>query len=326
VCQLELGWPKRIDAEYYRSDFLGLMQTQTAGSAPQKTLREICEKIDVGFVGSMTHAYAERGVPLLQTQNIKEFFVDLTNVIYIQESFHQQLKKTQVFPGDVLIARSGSIGNAAIVSPNDFQPMNSADIVILRPRDAFSGYYLCAYINSRFGQAQIRRLSSGGVQGHINLGALETVVVPELPHEFQSHIEAVIKTARNRSEESKVLYSQAAAVLAAELGLDKLDLSESLYSVRHVSEVAGAGRVDAEYFGEKYSRFMACVEEEAKRKGWVLERIGSLSAPLKYGSSTKLDYLGSGVPFLRITDVRQYRFDPDEIKYISPEAASLVYR
>ncbi|MBN1583589.1 MAG: hypothetical protein JXA89_22980, partial [Anaerolineae bacterium] len=68
-----------------------------------------------------------------------------------------------------------------IVSNDDPSPINSSDIIIIRPRETIDGHYLCAYVNSKFGQAQIERLSSGGVQGHINLAALETVVVPVLP-------------------------------------------------------------------------------------------------------------------------------------------------
>ena len=67
---------------------------------------------------------------------------------------------------------------------------------------------------------------------------------------------------------------QAQALLAAELGLDKLDMSESLYSVRRVSEVQGSGRADAEYFSAKYQRMLATMS----RSGKSIEDVTSLAA------------------------------------------------
>ena len=239
----------------------------------------------------MTHAYTESGIPLLQTQNIKEFVVDFSNLTYIQDWFHNQLQKSQIYPGDILIARSGSIGNAAIVSADDPQPMNSSDIIIIHPQKSINGYYLCAYINSKFGQAQIERLSSGGVQGHINLAALETVVVPVPSPEIQLHIELIVLTAQAKLRESKQLYTEAERLLAAELGLDRLDLSESLFNVRRVSDVQESHRADAEYYRRKYQNLLNYFNQKPYQ---TLEQIATFA-----GGATPLgaDYLEEGIPF-----------------------------
>lgn len=174
---------RRIDAEYYQPYFLGLMETQDKCGAIKRPLVRLCSKIDVGFVGPMAHAYADNGIPLLQTQNVKEFVLSFDRVIYIQEWFHHFLAKSQVFKGDILIARSGSIGNAALVLDYAPQPLNSSDIIIIRP-NSINATYLCAYLNCKFGQAQIKRFSSGGLQGHINLGSLENLQIPILSSNF----------------------------------------------------------------------------------------------------------------------------------------------
>jgi hypothetical protein len=54
-------------------------------------------------------------------------------------------------------------------------------------------------------------------------------------------------------------------LLTYELGLDKLDLSEGLYSVRRVSEVRESGRADAEYFQPKYQQLMARLGRSGRR-------------------------------------------------------------
>ena len=51
--------------------------------------------------------------------------------------------------------------------------------------------------------------------------------------------------------------------------------------------------------------------------------ISDLSKSLKYGTSDKLDYQEHGIPFLRIADLDNKRFDPDSVLHISTEDASL---
>src|SRR3972149_11606361 len=100
----------RLDAEYYQPHYLTSIQRLRGFEL--KTLDSITSKIDVGFVSLMTHHFQEDGVPLLRTQNVKEFFVDAENdIVFIDEDFHKRLEKSQVFPGYLLLARSGSIGN-----------------------------------------------------------------------------------------------------------------------------------------------------------------------------------------------------------------------
>lgn len=315
----ELERTKRIDAEYYRPSFLALLKIQAENSKTTKALIDVCEKIDVGFVGSMVHAYSdEMGIPLLQTQNIKQFFIDASNLKYIQSWFHAELGKSQIFPGDVLIARSGSIGNAAVVTKSDLQPLNSSDIIIIRPK-GLNEYYLCAYINSKFGQIQIERLSSGGVQGHINLGALETITTPIPSLEFQKQIEKTVKAAHTKLEQSKSLYAQAEAILLDELGLKDLDLSDSLFNIRKFSEVQQVDRIDSEHFNKKYERL------EGKLKSYPsgFETIGNLCLPPINGAEVR-EYVEQGTPYLRVGDLRQLDISENTVVYIADESAHEV--
>ena len=118
----------RIDAEFYKSsDIVDLKRIE---KLPHAKLREVTEKIDVGFVGAMSTEYTDdKNAPiLLQTRNIKEFIVDDADVIHINRSFHDYLCKSQIHRGDILIARSGSFGNAAIWLKREI--VNSSDIII----------------------------------------------------------------------------------------------------------------------------------------------------------------------------------------------------
>lgn len=158
------GANKRIDSEFFSKRFIENERLLQKSTYAKKYLLTITTKIDVGYVSSMVHAYVDAGIPLLQTQNIHKFIVDYSDCNYISPEFHASLNKSQVFPGDCLIARSGSIGNTAFVLENDPQPLNSADIIIVRADDReVTNGYLAAFLNSKIGRLQIERYTSGGV-------------------------------------------------------------------------------------------------------------------------------------------------------------------
>ncbi len=313
----ELERTKRIDAEYYRPAFLSLLKIQAENTKKTKSLLDACEKIDVGFVGSMVHAYSdETGVPLLQTQNIKPFFIDTSDLKYVYSWFHDELKKSQIFTGDVLIARSGSIGNAVVVSKNDPQPLNSSDIIIIRPKKNLNEYYLCAYINSKFGQIQIERLSSGGVQGHINLGALETVIVPITSSEFQSAIENIVKLARSKLEQSKRLYAEAEEILLNELGLKNWSPPKESAAVKSFSESFGkSGRLDAEHYHPKYD---AALKAILSLKPLEMLPLGEMVTEITNGHTPYWHDLSTGeIPFITAEFVSDFRINFESDKFVT---------
>ena len=53
----------------------------------EQLVGEISEFVTVGIANSATHAYVESGVPMLRNQNIKENYLDDSDLIYIKPEF-----------------------------------------------------------------------------------------------------------------------------------------------------------------------------------------------------------------------------------------------
>lgn len=117
----------RLDSEFFSKDILRDFQ-KIEETYPQK-LGKLYKRIDVGYVGSMVSQYQNTGINLLQTKNVDEFFINDQEPPKISIEFHNQLTKSQIRNGDILIARSGSFGKASIFLED--QPTNSADIIII---------------------------------------------------------------------------------------------------------------------------------------------------------------------------------------------------
>ena len=243
------GANRRIDSEFFSKRFIENERILETSLHAKKSLRDITTKIDVGYVSSMVHEYVDSGIPLLQTQNIHQFLVDYSDCNHISPEFHASLYKSQVFPGDCLVARSGSIGNTAFVLENDPQPLNSADIIIVRANDRkVTNSYLAAFLNSKIGGLQVERYTSGGVQGHINLKSIEYVVVPLTSRDLQVAIDSMVRNGMSLYHEASEMFGSAEQLLMKALGLEGWQPPEPLTYTCRSSVAFAAGRLDAEYF------------------------------------------------------------------------------
>ena len=241
----------RIDAEFFkRSD---LARLQLIGRLHWDELCNVTKKIDVGFVGAMQTEYTDDAFSplLLQTRNIQEFIVDDLDVIHINEPFHNLLKKSQIHKYDILIARSGSFGNAAIWLKD--KVVNSSDIIIVEADKAkIDACFLVAVLNSHFGRFQLERFASGAVQGHVNLTILEHLKIPLLSLSFQKSIAQMIGKAYLSIEDAIGKYHEAEQMLLTELGFAGWSPTDDAVSVKSYSDFVSAGRFDAEYFQPRY--------------------------------------------------------------------------
>ena len=257
---LEYTTSARFDSEFFKKSHL--RDDKKILSKHSKKLSEVTEKIDVGFVGSMTSHYREDGVVLLQTKNVGSFFVLSDDTVKITPSFHAELKKSQIAFEDILIARSGSFGKAAIYLEEP--SINSSDIIIIRAnREEINPYFLTAFLNSALGINQMIRFASGGLQGHVNLTILEELRVPVLGGEFQETIGITLQSAFESLQKSKQLYAKAEALLLKSLGLENFSPSNKNTNIKSFKDsFATTGRLDAEYYQPKYEEIIAHIKAQ----------------------------------------------------------------
>ncbi|MDR9424346.1 MAG: restriction endonuclease subunit S [Marinobacter sp.] len=183
--------------------YLNSLFLRNVESWPEKRLDGLCEKITVGHVGSMAQRYQGEGIPLLRSQNIRPFEIDLNKVVYIDSVFHAELKKSALKPGDLAIVRTGYPGTAAVI-PECLSPVNCSDLVIVRPSSEVSSHYLAVVFNSPYGKSAVTGALVGAAQKHFNVTAAKAAQIP-LP---------------SRKEQDNVV-SEAAAIRAECLDLGK---------------------------------------------------------------------------------------------------------
>lgn len=147
--------------------------------------------LTVGYVGTMGKHYQKEGVLFLRSLNIMPFSLDLSDVKYISSSFNEQIKKSELKEGDVVIVRTGIPGTSTVI-PKEMDGINCSDLVIVRPnKDKLNPYYLCSYINS-WGRAQVKNAKVGAVQQHFNIGMAKNLLIPLPSKQIQDSISKLL--------------------------------------------------------------------------------------------------------------------------------------
>ncbi|MFC1676328.1 restriction endonuclease subunit S [Planctomycetota bacterium] len=281
----------RIDAEFYLPVYLD--SDAAINKIGYRLLDAITSKIDVGHVGSMVNEYAINGVWLLQTQNVKEFFLDESSKIFINAKFHDYLKKSKVRKGDILIARSGSFGTASIYLEDE--EINSADIIIIKPlKEQVNPYYLITFLNCKYGTNQLLRFASGGLQGHVNLTILEKLKVCNPSESTQRYIEAVVKESYLSKKASEELYNQSQTILLSELGLTNWQPEHALSFVKNYSDAEQAERIDAEYFQPKYEKIENAIKSYAAGYSLIKDEFKQNKSTFKPDDKKNYQYVEIG--------------------------------
>jgi type I restriction enzyme, S subunit len=169
-----------VNARELYESILEEVFTNSGHDWEDKKLESVCSEITVGHVASMASKYKPSGIPFLRSQNIRPNSIDLDNVVYIDEQFNSQLKKSQLSPGDVAIVRTGYPGTSAVI-PESLPISNCSDLVIVKPGSLVNPYYLCLFFNSTYGKKLVLGNIVGAAQKHFNVTAAKNVSIPVPP-------------------------------------------------------------------------------------------------------------------------------------------------
>jgi len=302
----------RLDAEYYRPIFLDTEEKLKAGKWTYlETLTKSIKSFGAYSLCNQVE-YKEEGIPFLRCKDIKNGFIDFSDVLYIDSDANNLLWKSEVKPKTVLFTMSGTVGNSAIATEKIRYPINSnQDIAKITTNDKLNPYYFSIFLQSAHGKRQITRLPVGSVQQHIFLWQLEKLVVPLLSGNFQVKIENIFRDSLFLQEKSIKIFKEAQTFLLSELGIANWQPQHQLTFVKNYSDTEQAGRIDAEYYQPKYEEIIKAIQNYSG--GWdTLENLVTVKKCVEVGSG---EYRDEGIPFVRVSNISS--FEITEEKYIS---------
>lgn len=140
-----------------------------------KKLEEVCEKITDGT--HQTPRYFSEGVVFLSSKNVTSGKINWNDIKYIDKKQHQELQK-RVSPrfGDVLLAKNGTTGVAAIVDRNITLDIY-VSLALLRPNSNLSSPFLLYFINSPMAKKQFNKRLKGIGVPNLHLEEIRQVII-----------------------------------------------------------------------------------------------------------------------------------------------------
>lgn len=158
------------------------------------TLGDVALRVTNGFVGSAVKHYTDEGVPYLRSMNIRRTGIDLTELVHITQSFHENTTKSQLQAGDLLTVQSGHVGETAVVPPI-CEGCNCHALILTRLNQQKAvPEYVAIYLNSIDGQRNLARYYVGSTVLHLNTSDLARLIIPLPKISQQQKIAAVYET------------------------------------------------------------------------------------------------------------------------------------
>lgn len=157
-------------------------------------LEKIASKITDGT--HKTPAYTDRGVEFLSAKDIKDRRIVWGTGKFISELEHEQLvKRCAPELGDLLLAKSGSLGSVAIIDRVHQFSLFESLCLIKHARDLVDGIFLASMLQSNSMQSYLLGRNKGVAIKHLHLVDIRSleVVLPPLPLQqtFATRIQAI---------------------------------------------------------------------------------------------------------------------------------------
>ncbi|MCU0289141.1 MAG: hypothetical protein MUF15_22450 [Acidobacteria bacterium] len=111
------------------------------------SIKKISNRIDVGIAEAATHAYRDKGIPIIRSKNIKEGKINFDELIYIDENFADKNNSRYLYSGDLITVRTGNAGISAVV-PSNLNKTQCFTMLITTLKNSYAPYFYSYFLNS----------------------------------------------------------------------------------------------------------------------------------------------------------------------------------
>ena len=229
--------------------------------------------------------YVETGIPVLQGKNITNDTFKWKEVRYITSDKAEELKRSSVKVGDILIVKIGSIGYSAILDSLNDHPYAKipANLAKVSPNLCIIDTgYLHRWLTSEYVKSYLMNRASKTSQPALSLGKIKEIPIPLPPLPEQKRIDAILDKAdairRKRAE-----------------------------SLRLADDFLKSAFLDM--FGDPVTN----------PKGWEVVKLQDICKRITDGTHQPPKWSNDGVPFLFVSNVVDGQLSFKTHKYISME-------
>ena len=154
------------------------------------TLNRLSSRVVVGIAEAATHAYANEGIPILRSTNVRAGKI-IGDILFIEPAFAGDRDSKRLSAGDLVTVRTGNAGVTAIV-PAEFDGCQCFTMLITSLHNGESVEFYCYWMNSLAAQCYFSLEGWGTAQVNISVPILKSLPVPVPPQSEQLEIVAFL--------------------------------------------------------------------------------------------------------------------------------------
>ena len=279
----------------------------------------LCQQPAKPFRLKRTSVSPDWGVPFLSSSDIISLRPKIER--FLSRKLTPNVNKFLVEMWDVLISRSGTIGNVALATAIMAGKALSEHAIRLRSNDPDTAGYVAAFLRSRLGRPQLLQATYGSVIVHIEPEHLTRIVIPDLHPLRRIAIGRLMCEAGKLRDEANRLLDEADRLLHAHLNLPYLDSLTSSNCGCLTSRVKAsqlAGRLEASF----HDPIAIKAEQKLKQLPVEITTIGDERVTKEIRAITKFrerTYVPrGGIPMLSSKQI--FQIDPIDVKRLAKGA------
>ncbi len=196
--------------------------------------------------------------PVLRLNELDNCFIKQPQK-YCHTMDSMEFESLRLVANDVVVIRTNGnpdyVGKAAIVK-EDTNFAYASYLYRVRTNEKMGPDSFVAFLNCKYGRAEIDKNSIKGNQTNFSPEKLKAVNFPVLSAVIQGKIRSLFNASYDYKVVAQAKYSEAEYLLLSSLGLDNFKPSKQSTSIKRFSDFATSGRLDAEYYHPKYDELL----------------------------------------------------------------------
>jgi len=254
----------------------------------------------------------EGGVPYVKTSAILRDFINLNDLHFIHQAFHQaEIARSITKPFDIVYSMTGKFMGKAALCPPQIRELNmTQNSVVLKCKSPEQAAFVCVYLNSSINLAQVKGTYSITKQKYLNQDSIRELKIIDYSEEFEADAKSYVKNLR-------AFYD---AVITIQRTISKFDQYVSMSEGAFDSSIDFRIKVpalDTRIFTPMHYRkdFIEAISKFDKdNQGPSLSDVER-----RKGDETgSANYLFEGVPFIKTSDFINFGVDYQPDYYCSP--------
>lgn len=280
----------------------------------------LCQKAHNAFRFKRIYVDSHHGIPLLSSSEIISLRPQIDKCISSKHT--HKIKELLIQKWDVLISRSGTVGNIGLASDSFVGKALSEHVIRVQFNDPDTAGFIAAFLRSRYGRPQLTQATYGSVIVHIEPEHLKRVLIPDLPPIRRIAIGRLMCKAGELRDEANRLLDEADRLLHERLRLpylkDIAQMDKCLSSIAKIKASQLMGRLE----GSFHDPTAIAAENQLRKLPFEITTVGDTKVTKEIRPITKFrkrTYVQKGgIPLL--SSKQLFQIDPTAVKRLAKGA------